>query len=117
MNIRARHRENDEEKVARYINGLRYEIQYDISMITMRTVEYEYQVAMKVEEKLTRKKSPKNKGNNPNRGKGTNREKFQKSREEVSGSNSQKNKGENSRGGDSRGRRHFPRGIGRGRGG
>jgi hypothetical protein len=27
MNIRAGHRENDEEKVSRYINGLRYEIQ------------------------------------------------------------------------------------------
>jgi hypothetical protein len=26
LNIRAGHRENDEEKVARYINGLRYEI-------------------------------------------------------------------------------------------
>jgi hypothetical protein len=26
LNIRVRHRENDEEKVSRYINGLRYEI-------------------------------------------------------------------------------------------
>jgi hypothetical protein len=51
-------------------------------------------------------------GNNPNRGKGTNRENFQKSREEVEGSKSQKNRGENYRGGDSRGRRPFPRGRG-----
>jgi hypothetical protein len=39
LNIRAGHRENDEEKVSRYINGLRYEIQDEISMIMMRTVE------------------------------------------------------------------------------
>jgi hypothetical protein len=83
LNIRAGHKENDEEKVARYINGLRYEIQDEISMITMRTVEYAYQVALKEEEKLARKKSQKNRGKNPNRGKGTTREKFQKSREEA----------------------------------
>jgi hypothetical protein len=35
MNIRAGHRENDEEKVVRYINGLRYEIQDEINMMTM----------------------------------------------------------------------------------
>jgi hypothetical protein len=37
LNIRAGHRENDEEKVSRYINGLRYEIQDEINMMTMRT--------------------------------------------------------------------------------
>jgi hypothetical protein len=55
LNIRAGHRENDEEKVARYINGLRYEIQDDINMIMMRNVEDYYQVALKEEEKLARK--------------------------------------------------------------
>jgi hypothetical protein len=39
LNIRAGHRENDEEKVSRYINGLWYEIQDEISMIMMRTLE------------------------------------------------------------------------------
>jgi hypothetical protein len=37
LNIREGHRENDEEKVSRYINGLRYEIHDEISMIMMRT--------------------------------------------------------------------------------
>jgi hypothetical protein len=55
LNIREGHRKNDKEKVSRYINGLRYEIQDEISMITMRTVEYDYQVSLKEEEKLTRK--------------------------------------------------------------
>jgi hypothetical protein len=41
--------ENDEEKVFRYINGLRYEIQDDIIMMTMRTMENAYQVALKEE--------------------------------------------------------------------
>jgi purine nucleoside phosphorylase len=42
MSIRAGHRENDEEKVARYINGPRYEIQDEITMVTMRTMEDVY---------------------------------------------------------------------------
>ena len=55
LNIRAGHRENDEEKVSRYINGLRYEIQYEISLVTMRTMEDSYQVDLEEEEKMTRK--------------------------------------------------------------
>jgi hypothetical protein len=47
LNIRTRQRERDDEKVARYINGLRYEIQDEINMMTMRTVEYAYQIALK----------------------------------------------------------------------
>jgi len=57
LNIRVGHRENDEEKVARYINGLRYETQYDISIVSMRTVEDDYQIALKADEKLARKQS------------------------------------------------------------
>jgi hypothetical protein len=38
LNIRAGNRERDEEKVSRHINGLRYEIQEEINMTTMRTV-------------------------------------------------------------------------------
>lgn len=57
LNIRAVHTESDEEKVVRYITSLRYEIQDEISMIMMRMVEYSYQVALKVEEKLARKQS------------------------------------------------------------
>jgi hypothetical protein len=42
LNIRAGHRESDDEKVARYMNGLRYDIQDEMSMVTIRTVEYAY---------------------------------------------------------------------------
>jgi uncharacterized protein YjbK len=55
MNIRACHRESDDEKVARYLNGLRYEIHNEMSMVTIRTVEDAYQMALKVEEKLSQK--------------------------------------------------------------
>jgi hypothetical protein len=33
INIRASHRESDDEKVSRYMNGLRYDIQYEMSMM------------------------------------------------------------------------------------
>jgi uncharacterized protein YjbK len=55
INIRAGHRESDDEKVARYMNGLRYDIQDEMSMVTIRTVEDAYQMALKVEEKLSQK--------------------------------------------------------------
>jgi hypothetical protein len=35
LNIRACHRESDDEKVARYMNGLRYDIQDEMSMMTI----------------------------------------------------------------------------------
>jgi hypothetical protein len=35
INIRDFHRENDDEKVARYMNGLRYDIQDEMSMVTI----------------------------------------------------------------------------------
>ena len=55
LNIRAGHRESDDEKVARYLNGLRYDIQDELSMVTIRTVEDAYQMASKAEEKLNQK--------------------------------------------------------------
>jgi hypothetical protein len=56
MNIRAGHWESNDEKVARYLNGLRYDIQDELSMVTIRTVEDAYQMALKSEDKLSRKK-------------------------------------------------------------
>jgi hypothetical protein len=38
INIREGHRESDDEKVAIYMNGLRYDIQYEICMMTIRNV-------------------------------------------------------------------------------
>jgi hypothetical protein len=55
LNIRAGHRERDDEKVARHLNGLRYEIQDELSMVTIRMVEDTYQMDLKVEEKLSHK--------------------------------------------------------------
>jgi hypothetical protein len=42
LNIRVGHRESNDEKVARYMNGLRYDIQDEMSMVTIRTMEYSY---------------------------------------------------------------------------
>jgi uncharacterized protein YjbK len=53
LNIRAGHQESDDEKVSRYINGLRYHIQDEMSMVTIRTVEDSYHMALNVEEKLS----------------------------------------------------------------
>jgi hypothetical protein len=55
LNIRESHWESDDEKVARYMNGLRYDIQDEMSMVTIRTVEDAYQMALKYEERLSRK--------------------------------------------------------------
>jgi hypothetical protein len=55
VNIREIRHESDDEKVARYMNGLRYEIQYDMSMVTIKNAEDAYQIDSKVEVKLARK--------------------------------------------------------------
>jgi uncharacterized protein YjbK len=54
LNIIAGHWESDDEKVSRYLNGLRYDIQDELSMTTIRMVEDAYQMALKTEEKLSR---------------------------------------------------------------
>jgi hypothetical protein len=111
LNIRVGHIEEDVEKVARYINGLRYEIQDEIILLSLRTVEDAYQATLKEEEKLARKKSQRNRGRSPARGKGqSNRGRFQPSKEEAGSSSSQ-----SPRGGESRGIIFFSRGRGRGR--
>jgi hypothetical protein len=55
LNIRVGHRESDDEKVSRYMNGLRYDIQDEMSMVTIRMVEDDYQMALKDEEYMSRK--------------------------------------------------------------
>jgi hypothetical protein len=52
LNIRAGHQESDDEKVSKYMNGLRYVIQDEKSMVTIRTVEDAYQMTLKAEENL-----------------------------------------------------------------
>jgi hypothetical protein len=53
INIRGGHREGDDEKVSRYMNGLGYDIQYEMSMMIIQTVEDAYQMALKAKEKLS----------------------------------------------------------------
>jgi hypothetical protein len=55
LNIRVGHRKSSDEKVSRYLNGLRYDIQDELSMLTIQTVDDAYQLALKDEEKLSRK--------------------------------------------------------------
>jgi hypothetical protein len=82
LNIRAGHRESDDEKVARYLNGLRYDIQDELSMVTIRTVEDAYEMALKAEEKLNCKQGQRWKGKIYPRGKSVAQDKYQKPKEE-----------------------------------
>jgi hypothetical protein len=52
LNIRAGRHESDDEKVTRYMNGMRYEIQDEMSMVKIMNVEDAYQIALKAEDKL-----------------------------------------------------------------
>ena len=61
VNIRSGHIEDTPERVARYVNGLRFDIQDELSLLSLRSIEEAYQVALKAEEKLMRKQSQKEK--------------------------------------------------------
>jgi hypothetical protein len=130
LNIRAGHRESDDEKVARYMNGLRYDIQDEMSMVTIRTVEDAYQMALKVEEKLSRKQGQRGRGKSQPKGKSVAQDKYQKPKEDWKkpqtqterGGTSQRGKYVEQRGqhtelrGDYADNNTFPRTRGRGRG-
>ena len=68
LDIRFGHIEGGLERVARYINGLRYDIQDELSLLNLKTVEDAYQVTLKIEEKLLRKQNHRNRGKNMVRG-------------------------------------------------
>ena len=55
LTIRSGHRELSKEKVARYINGLRFNIQDEVGMLNISLVEDAYQYTLRAEEKLKRK--------------------------------------------------------------
>jgi hypothetical protein len=113
LNIRDGKRERDEEKVARYINGMRYEIQDELSMMLVRTVEDSYQFLLKAEEKLARKQSQRGRGKISalNKGKGVPHDKAHNSKDEVETPHSHLE-----RRGSSRGRQGGGRNSSRGRG-
>ena len=82
LNIMAGHWESDDEKVSRYMNGLRYDIKDEMSMVTIRMVEDSYQMALKAEEKLSRKKSQMGRGRSQPRGKSVSQDRNQKTKED-----------------------------------
>ena len=49
------------KKVARYVNGLIFDIEDELGFFSLRNVEETYQVALKDEEKLMRKHNKKTK--------------------------------------------------------
>ncbi|XP_059073655.1 uncharacterized protein LOC131874339 [Cryptomeria japonica] len=53
--IKAKTIETEEEKLARYINGLKFSIQDELNLHTPRSVHKCYQIALKVEEKFKKK--------------------------------------------------------------
>jgi len=57
VNLKASYVEDTPEKTTRYINGLRLDIQDEINILSPRIIEEAYQCALKVEEKICRKKS------------------------------------------------------------
>lgn len=89
MCIRLRHDEDGMEKLARYINGLRYDIQDEINLLILKKIEGAYQATLKAEEKFLRKQSQKNRGNNLARGRGASIPRFQHSMNEMGGTSNQ----------------------------
>ena len=114
INIRVGYTEDTSEKVARYMNGLKFDIQDEMSLFSPKSVEEAYQCALKVEEKLNRRnKSGRGRGQTY-RGKGpqTGRGKSSVQKEEAESSRQPE---QPQRGRDFRGRRYFQRGRGRDR--
>ena len=70
MSIRDGQTQGDVERVARYINGPKYEIQYEFILLNLKTVKDAYQEASRVEEKLLRKPNQKRRWINTARGRG-----------------------------------------------
>jgi hypothetical protein len=117
LNIRTGQREKDDEKVSKYINGLRYEIQDEISIMTVRTLEDAYHIALKAEEKLAKNQSQRNRSRGLNRGKGVVYDKALKAKDENEKSYGHFERGRGSQRRPFGGRNYFPRGRGRNRGG
>lgn len=71
MSIWTRHEEDEKEMVSRYLNGLRYNIQDELSLATPRMVEECYKLAVKFEEKIKRRQEQQGRGRGNNfRGRG-----------------------------------------------
>jgi hypothetical protein len=82
LNIRVGRHESYDENVSRYMKGLRYEIEYDMSMVTIRNVEDAYHIALKEEEKLARKQGQRGRGRSQRRGKAIAQDRVQNPKDE-----------------------------------
>ena len=90
--------------MARYINGLIFEIQDEISLLNLKTVEDAFQESSRVEENLLRRQNQKNQGRGSVRGSPNRGGKFHTSKDEVEGSSSHTPQRGGFRGGRGRGR-------------
>ena len=111
VNIRAGYVQDTAEKVAKYMNGFRMDIQDEISLLTPRIVEEAYHLALKAANKIARRKSNRGRGSNKGRGQQFNRGISTTQRE---GTNHLIHQGH--REDEFKERVFFPRGRGRGRG-
>ena len=90
------------------MNGLRYEIQYEMRIITIRNVEDAYQIALKAEEKLARKKIQRGRGRSQSRGKEITQDRVQNPKEEENKPHTHPEIGGSSQGRQSADRNTFP---------
>ena len=113
VSIRARQFQDTPEKTTRYVNGLKLDIQDEIVLLSPKTVEEAYKMALKAEEKLPRKKSTKGRGNFHGKGSQGGKGKPTTPRDGANSSSPRNASIE----GDARGKRGYYRGRGgRGRG-
>lgn len=68
VDIASGHVEDTSKRDFRYINGLGFEIQDEMSLLSLKTIEEAYQFGLKVEEELARKRQWKNHGVSKGRG-------------------------------------------------
>ena len=88
--LRAKMYEIEKQKLARYVNGLKYSIQDELTLITLGSIHQCFNMALKFEEKHKRKGETSSGGrcnNNRGRGRFHGRGSFNKNQEESSGSN------------------------------
>ena len=68
INLREGYIEDTVEKVAKYLNGLRYDIQDELSLVNPTGIDEAYQYALRVEERIQRRQSTRGRFGARNRG-------------------------------------------------
>ena len=71
LTLRAKVYKTEKQKLTRYVNGLKYSIQDDLTLITLASVHQCFNMALKIEEKHKRREDTNNRGRgNNSRGRG-----------------------------------------------